>query len=131
MSNENILSSVLNMVSSLTFIKDEERQAITIYGDYTELTFDPNAVESIRLQEIPAAIDQLLKHTEELEEVKPVRALFTLLKAEHIINVSRPYFSLPRLQMASETTSNTSLSSVTIWPLFSQSLTFLKGRLNT
>lgn len=109
MSNENILTSVINMVASLIFIKDDEGHSIKIYGDYTEFTFDPTVEQTVRLQEIPAAIDQLLKETEELEQdEKPVRALFTLLKAEHIINVEQANSSLLRHQMASETTSNTS-----------------------
>jgi hypothetical protein len=107
MTNENILSSVLDMVAMLTFIKDEEGQTVKIHGDYSEQVFDPKVTEIIRLQDIPAAIDKLLKKTEQLEEEKPVRALFTLLKAEHIINVRRPHPSSSRRRTASETTSNT------------------------
>lgn len=91
MSNAGILSSVLKMLASLTFIKDERGQAIKIYGEYTDQSFDPNAIDVIRLPEIPAAIDQLLKRAELYLVDKPVRALFMLLKAENIINVTEPY----------------------------------------
>jgi hypothetical protein len=91
MSNAGILSSVLKMLASLTFIKDERGQSIKIYGEYTDQTFDPSVIEIIRHHEIPAAIDQLLKRAEVHLTDKPVRALFMLLKAEYIINVAGLY----------------------------------------
>jgi hypothetical protein len=107
MSNAGILSSVLKMLASLTFIKDERAQSIKIYGEYTDQTFDSNAIEIIRLHEIPAAIDQLLKRAEQHLAEKPVRALFMLLKAEYIINVAVHYQSSLRHLTTRETTSNT------------------------
>jgi hypothetical protein len=97
MTNAKIVQTVVWMVSQLTFIK-EEGEAVRIVGEYNDDEFDPMAVEVVVLKDFPLVIQNCLRKAEALLDDKIVRALYTLMKAEALVNflkaidLTRDYF---------------------------------------
>lgn len=90
MSNANIVQTVMEMVDQITFIKEEGGKGVRVIGEYEGDDFNPNIVEVVSLQDVPFAVNNLLKKAEYHlieEHEKVVQGMYILLKARSLVNV--------------------------------------------
>lgn len=90
MSNAHIVQTVMDMVDQIVFIREDNGKALRVVGEYEGDDFNPHISEVVMLQEVPFAINNLLKKAEFHlieERDKVVQGLYILLKARSLINV--------------------------------------------
>lgn len=90
MSNAHIVQTVMDMVDQIVFIREDNGKALRVVGEYEGDDFNPHISEVVMLQEVPFAINNLLKKAEFHlieERDKVVQGLYILLKARSLVNV--------------------------------------------